>query len=393
MKSFINNLSSPNITTVILWIAFFIPFFIYGLYIFQYAVNIPYFDDYDAILNFINNFTQVRTLEDKIVLLFSQHNEHRIVFDRIVSLFFYYLLHEINFKFLIIFGNFGWILTTVMLVLYLQKNLNLSLVQLLPIPYLLLSFSHWENMFFAMAAIQNYWFIFFAIAFLICLSRNKLFLFCALFPMALFTSGGGIVLYPLGNIFLLLQRKWKYFSLFFALSTFFMILYFYGYHKPSYHPSVFATILAPFRATAYFFTFFGNILPLHNIVTLSSNIPLIGMFLPIGVILYLSSIYFSKRYNNCFLKLVIYFVVLVALMATSTRSGIGIWQAASSRYSMFPLLALVCLSTLVFAAISSTTIIRRTILVGILMCAVSFWGISIFIISPYSNSTLSDLSI
>ena len=120
-------------------------------------------------------------VEEKISLLFSQHNEHRIVFDRIVFLCHYYLFHEINFKVYIVFGNLGWILTTVMMVRYVQKNFQLPLTHLLPIPYLLLSFTHLENMFFAMAAIQNYWFVFFAVAFLMCLSMDKTFLLCALF--------------------------------------------------------------------------------------------------------------------------------------------------------------------------------------------------------------------
>ncbi len=380
MKLLIDDLSSYKTINWVLWITFFVPFFIYILYVFRYAVNIPYFDDYDAILNFLNKFIQVQTLGEKVSLLFSQHNEHRIVFDRVVSLCYYYLLNEVNFRSLIIFGNLGWMLTTVMLILYLQKNFHLSLAQLLPIPYLLLSFSHWENMFFAMAAIQNYWFMFFSLAFLICLSRGKLFLSCAFFSIALFTSGGGAVLYPLGNIFLLMQRRWKYFWLFFLLSTFCMVLYFYGYHKPSYHPSVFEAILAPFRATAYFFVFLGNIFPLHNIFILSSNIPLIGIFLPMGAVFYLSSIYFIGRYGDCFLKLVIYFVFLVALMTTLTRSGFGIWQAASSRYSLFPLLALVCLSTFIVTSISSTIAIRRAILFTTIICAIFTWGVSIFII-------------
>ncbi len=380
MKLLIDDLSSSKTINWILWITFFFPFFIYILYIFRYAVNIPYFDDYDAILNFLNKFVQVQTVGEKVSLLFSQHNEHRIVFDRIVSLCYYYFFNEVNFRSLIIFGNLGWILTTVMLVLYLRKNFHLSLAQLVPVPYLLLSFSHWENMFFAMAAIQNYWFMFFSLVFLIYLLRGKLFLICAFFSIALFTSGGGAVLYLIGNIFLLIKGRWRCFWLFFLVSTAFMVLYFYGYHKPSYHPSVFEAILAPFRATAYFFVFFGNISPLHNIVILPSNIPLIGVFLPMGAVFYLSSIYFIGRYGNCFLKLVICFVLLVALMTTLTRSGFGIWQAASSRYSLFPLLALVCLSTFIVTSTYSTIAIRRIMLFSTAMCAIFTWGVSVFII-------------
>jgi hypothetical protein len=374
MRSFINNLSFPKAVTVVLLIIFTIPFVVYALYIFIYAVNIPFQDDYLAVLNFMNTFTQIHSLREKIILLFSQHNEHRIVFDRIVFLCCYYLFHEVNFKYFIIFGNLGWMLTTVMLIVYLRKNYHLSLAHLLPVPYLLLSFNHWENMFFAMAAIQNYWFVFFSLAFLICLSRGKTCLFCALFPIVLFTSGGGIVLYPLGNLFLLLQKKWKSFASFLLISTSCMIFYFYDYYKPPNHPKILEAVLTPFSTITYLFSFWGNILPFPspNIITTT-----IFPFL-IGIILFLLSAYIVvKRKGDHFWQLVMCFIFLVALTTTLTRSGLGIWQASSSRYSMFPLLTLLCIYIFMVTSISVAFNTRRIILLSAVVCTMYYWVIGV----------------
>jgi hypothetical protein len=228
-------------------------------------------------------------------------------------------------------------------------------------------------MFFAMTAITNYWFVFFALAFLICLSRGKLLLFCALFPLALFTSGGGVVLYPLGNLFLLLQKRWKPFAWFFVLSTSCMVLYFYDYHKPLYHPSIFEAFLTPLRTMTYFFNFLGNI---SHLSLLINNNTLTFLSVIIGLILCSLFIYLvTKQYDDCFWQLTMCFVVLIALETTLTRSGFGVWQAASSRYSLYPLLTLVCVYIIIVTSFPVASAARRFVLVGTVMCALSFWAI------------------
>jgi len=357
--------------TVSLWIILLIPFFINGLFVFRYSVNIPYYDDYDVILNFMNTFVQTETPMEKASLLFLQHNEHRIVFDRIITICYYYLFGEVDFKSLIVFGNLGWALTVSMLMVCLKKNLN-SLYYLIPIPYFLLSFSHWENMFFAMAAIQNYWFIFFTIAFLISLSKDKVILSCVFFLMALFTSGGGVVLYPLGNLFLILRKKWKFFLFFFTVSTCCIIFYFHGYYKPPYHPGILEVALNPFRAMTYFLIFLGNVVPLQTKYSA----------LPIGFLLCSLAAYLVlKRHDHLFWKLIICFVIMIASLTTITRSGFGVEQAAASRYSLFPLLVLISIYVLAISSkMPRMTSIFRSVLFGVVVGAVLFWGTSFFFI-------------
>jgi hypothetical protein len=363
----------PKIIPAILGITFVLPFINYGLHIFLYAVNIPYWDDYDGVLDFMIRFVQSQGLAEKIVLLFSQHNEHRIVFERLVFLGNYYLFHEVNFKSYIVFGNLGWIFTTVLLVVYFREKFHLSLAHLLPIPYLLLSFIHWENMFFAMAAIPIYWFVFFSVAFLIYLSKDNRLLFCALFLLALFTFGGGVGLYPLGNLFLALRKKWRSFALFFVLSTSCMVFYFYHYQQPSQHPNILEAAFTPLRSMAYFFSFFGNLLPTYGGVPFLHDISLF-----LGFALFLLSVAFViKRDDDHLLPLTIGFITLTALTATLARSGLGVWQAASSRYSVFPLLALVCIYILIITALPKGTIAHKIIFVSAVLCAISFWGTSV----------------
>jgi hypothetical protein len=202
-----------------------VPFVAYGLNILKYAVNIPLHDDFDAALNFTNNFIHTGTAEGRVKLIFAQHNEHRIVFTRLIFLGNYYVLHGINFRYCIILGNLGWVLTVVMLTLIFHRIFRLSLLQLLPIPFCLLSFTHSANMFFATSSLAIYWFILFSVAFLYCLSRFKFFGLCVLFPVALFSFGGGVLLYPLGNLFLAARKRWKLAGTFFVWSTICIFVY------------------------------------------------------------------------------------------------------------------------------------------------------------------------
>lgn len=369
MKSQPYQSASQKIAAATIWVLFMLPFLVYALAVYWYATNVPYQDDYDVVLGFLLKFDQVQTLREKIVLLFSQHNEHRIVFDRLIFLAYHYLFHEVNFRAFIMIGNFGWLATTLLLMWYVRQIFHLSWLAVVPIPYLLLSFSHWENMFFAMAGIQNYWFVLFAIGFLIYLTRARLVALCILFAIALFTSGGGIILYPIGNLFLLFQKKWKPLISFFAVSTLCMLFYFYGYYKPKGHPSIVATLLTPIKTGIYFLTFLGNILPL----SFNANALLFGI-----VLASLSSYLLFKRYRDAFYGLLIWFVLSIALVTTLTRSGFGVEQATSSRYSMFPLLLWVCVYVLLIATTLSTHRLNQIVVISTVVGTMFFWAVGIY---------------
>lgn len=77
-----------------IWI--FIPAVLFFNSVGDYMVNIPYTDDYDAMLDFLNNFSQAG-FGRKMELLFSWHNEHKIVPSRIIYTIYYGITGGINF--------------------------------------------------------------------------------------------------------------------------------------------------------------------------------------------------------------------------------------------------------------------------------------------------------
>ena len=66
----------------------------------MYSVNMPNWDDYDAILDWLNFNVTNHDAAKFFQILFSQATEHRIVFDRLVTLIYYYLFKSVNFSIL-----------------------------------------------------------------------------------------------------------------------------------------------------------------------------------------------------------------------------------------------------------------------------------------------------
>ena len=146
----------------------------FGIYVWavlRYTVNMPYWDDYGAILNFLNNYVNSSFFE-KLKLIFSQHNEHRIVFNRLIEIAQYKLFGEVNFLYLIIIGNFGWGLVILLLWNYTKKS-SCSLLLFTPVIFFMLTFVHFELMTWAMASLQQYYQILFSLLAIYFMVTNK----------------------------------------------------------------------------------------------------------------------------------------------------------------------------------------------------------------------------
>src|SRR4051812_42559084 len=97
-----------------------IPAIVYFAIVCQYAVNIPSQDDYGATLDFLCQYKLAHGT-DKIWLLFSQHNEHRILSSRIVYVLYNQLSGTINFRHIIILANLQLLLVFVVTVALIRQ--------------------------------------------------------------------------------------------------------------------------------------------------------------------------------------------------------------------------------------------------------------------------------
>ncbi|WP_215877216.1 hypothetical protein HF292_015790 (plasmid) [Acidithiobacillus ferruginosus] len=324
-----------------------VPLFVYIWAFLKYTVNMPYWDDYDSVLGWLLQFLYDSNLHQKLILLFRQHNEHRIVFGRIIELADVYLFGKVDFIYLDFIGLLGlFCLLSVML--YIAKMKELKTYELIPIPFLMLTLSQSTQISFAMASMQQYWQLLLSVlslAFLISFRGYVSFVTaCVLAIIASFTGAGGLIVFPVGLIYLALSKKLRLSFLWSMVAAVISYIYFIYLH---YEPTLIGkashayAYSHPIKYVEYAVSFVGN--AGHNLSqAFYFGCVLIAMAMSLFVI--------SLRKNDKILTYISVFVLATAAAAGLSRVSMGIGEALSGRYTIYSLLIL---STLYIALISS----------------------------------------
>ena len=313
---------------------FILPVVLYFILFFNNRVNIPSWDDYDIFLSYLNSPEQ-----EQLALLFSQHNEHRLVFSKIMAKAMVYCFGFIDFSYLALIGNL--MLCALFYLIYnLFKTYNpYSIYFILPLSYLLFLSPSSENITWATGAIQNYSVVFFALFSFFLFSKNIfLALICA--SLASFTSGSGLfifialLLWSLGNILKKDKNAWRQFILISLFSSVIYGSYFYHYISPIKTYQIQDILLNPWQTLHYFFIFLG------------SYVQDIWISFILGVLSFSFFIYLTITkyfYKNPLIYYFLIFLLINALAAALNRSVFGPEQALSSRYVIISVLFLLFL--------------------------------------------------
>lgn len=298
-----------------------------------YIVNIPYWDDYDLALVFLDQYLSTEGIGNKLSLLFSQDNEHRIMTQRLLFILDYSIFGELDFTHIMRFGNCIWIA----LWYFFYRISGLSIFQLLPVTFFIFvpldRIVNWEGTAFIHPSILLLSFL--ALFFL---NRNTskafiLAIICAFF--ATFTLGNGMFVFIAGFLVLILQepidqKKLLIWGLGFVC---FAGFYFYDYNSPSGHPSIIQTLLQqPIAVMAYPCVFLGVIFKsLYSTHQYAG--PIIGM---LTILFTLGLVYF--KWNHIKKQPVLLAILALLLftigIAALTRAGFGIGQATTRRYQL-----------------------------------------------------------
>lgn len=310
------------------YLVIFSPFIIYLSFVQQYALNLPRMDDYDAILNFLNNFKKAQFAE-KLSLLFSQHNEHRIFTSRLVYAIYYEVFGHINFR-NIIFINAITIFFIYLILVYFIKKLMPVLWPLAALAFSMCIFdiNGFENADFAMAGMQNYGVILFFVAsiFFYSLESKKFIPLAALCQvLCIFSSGNGnlgaflVLLFTIFN-----KEKTKTITALMCLLIF-APLYYLHYIKP---PTNFFT-LNPSKFIPYFFHSLGAHFGYH-----------LGFFAGAGLFVSLIGLLpftdgFKTKENTLPFVFISGFVICSMGIMSVFRGNLPIEGSQSSRYYIY----------------------------------------------------------
>jgi hypothetical protein len=311
------------------WI--FIPVFLYFNIVNQYALNIPTRDDYDVILNFLYEF-KTGSLREKIILLFSQDNEHRLLHSHLLYALYYILFDHINFRHLIIIGNLQLVAISLISAYFIRKVAgkywtiaafiwNLCLFDL----------NTYENGNFAMACMQNYGVIMLFLLSLFLYSRNNKFIIPAacLQALCIFSSGNGMVASLFIVILALLSKDRLKKIVSIAVMLIFVPLYFTGYTQPPASDGTHFSTIDLSKAIPYFVKETG--------AHFSFDYSLISGMVVLVVLLMVFP-YRKLRTNSDIWPILCILGFLIATMGTIAlfRSNLKGAQFQTSRYLIYP---------------------------------------------------------
>jgi len=301
----------------------------YAYTVFHYALNIPHWDDYDAVLDFMNHFKTSTSLSSKILLLFSQQNEHRILFTKCFFALYYALFHILNFQNAILFNIVLILMVFTILSYFIKKALPESWpFAVLIMSICLFDLNGYENADFAMAGLQNYGIILLFVGSMFFYSKDKkifLSFACLLQAICVYSSGNGN-LASFCLVLFVLFRSYRPAKIT-AIITFLITapLYFVGYNRVNQ-----AFTLQPSKFVPYF---------LHTIAGhfgLNGGI-IIGVSMLIALLI-LSPHLKGKKFNEDRLPLLFITVFILGSCGIISifRGAFPIDSAVSSRYMVYP---------------------------------------------------------
>jgi hypothetical protein len=310
----------------------------YFYYIATYAVNIPYLDDYDAILKYILTF-QNASVWDKIKSLFLPHNEHIMVMTRGMSWVGYGLTGKIDFGNLLIIGNGLLLIELVFLYRLFTPSLRFSPLYFLLIVGIFLNPQYSPTSFWAMALWSNIWVLLPVALSIFVLSNPKTWHWSLpVAVLALFSNGNGLMIWPVGFFILFLdKRPWMQYVMWGFTAVLACGIYFYLVRQqPS--SGIFELSNLP-------------LLPLNILAFLGAYGALLGgklgqvMAVGVGIIVVVTSFFTLKKYlktherTDLILLSFIAFILLTALAVALFRAEKGMGIVIGGRYRQYSSLA------------------------------------------------------
>jgi len=255
------------------------------------------------------------------------HNEHRIFIPRLITLIDFAIEGKTNFITLIWIGNCGWFAIIFLCWSY-AKKIGITIFEFCPALLILTCLSQYELMNWAMASIQQYYQLLFALVGLWMMVVGRVYLTLIFLVLSTFTGGGGLALAPIILIYHFLKKNWNDLLLsavvvFALIGVYFVLL---EYKMPSYHPSLIAAVLSPHKLVIFSLGFIGG---------LAKNLVVSILF---GLVL----LYFlARRFSYVFEQAPVFFwwiayLLASALMVSISRSGLGVEVSVSHRYAPYP---------------------------------------------------------
>lgn len=313
----------------------------------RYAVDFPYRDDFNAILEPMLQMQAAHSYPQVLLIAMKQHNEHRLVFAKAVQFLLFRAEGRVDFRTLIVAGNLGLVALCAALLSGVRKQLPSSHVLAIA-PLLIFSPLQGGQAIWAMACLSNFWVLAFAGWALFLLTQPckwALVAACLLAVLAAFTSGQGLFCFVAGLAGLAMQRYWRKTLAWLGVFGLTTMIYFNGYAHPHDLPMEFSA-----RSVVFFPTITGAAVssPLCHLLDRFAGGDQAGearSFLPLRcaiglVMLAMVANLWVRNYHrrNSFLPAFLLYLVMLCVSASLTRSSLGLQVATDMHYNIISLL-------------------------------------------------------
>lgn len=313
------------------------------LFIKEYGVNVPFWDQFHFIPLLDKMFSGHLSFAD----LFAQHNEHRTPFAWLTMLLLGSITHYNN----VAEMYFSWFLlcltSCVLLSVYI-RNFGTSqgaLAKFIPVVWLIFSLRQWESLLWGITLSIFMMVLFFVLSvYSLEKSRNIggwFVLSIVSGVICSFTFANGLLIWPIGFIQILWtwwsqrkEYKWSYskmISVWCLMGILVYIAYFVGYVQPSHHPSLLYFMHHPFSSASFLMVCIGSPLAVDIYTAAAMGILLLASY--IYVLVYAIKRDSQTRSVMTFPLSLVSFSLLTAAILVLARSGFGVEQALSSRYT------------------------------------------------------------
>ena len=315
------------------------------------------------------NIIQSANFSEKLSILFSQDGEHRLVFTRLSHILSYALFGDINFKFLVIFGNTA-LVALFFLFLKTIKVPHATLLYFIPISILLFQLQSWKNMIWAQAALQHqYILVFTGLTFYFLGKYSNRSFYSAFFfaVVSVFTHGSGLATIFIGWVALLISKRYRQ-SAVWAIGAFILgLFYFKNFYTIT---NVFAgtqSLAGLKNLLMYFFSYLGSSISLNEMPVAVG----FGVVLSFYLCFLTKDKYFERNLTvYVFMTHIFFHAALVAI----ARSDLGLENVFSPRYKIDSVV-LVILVYISLADRFSLTADKfsKFVSIGILFAATSYY--------------------
>ncbi len=310
------------------WI--FIPVLVYFKMVNQYALNLPIGDDYNAVLQFLNNF-KTAAFSDKFGLLLQQHNEHRILSSRFIFLLYDTIAGNINFINLIFIANLQLVIIFIVAILFIKKAMpKYWNITALMVGFCIFDMNNYDNADFAMCGMQNYGVIMlFMLSLLFYSYDNRKYIIPAILCqiICIYSSGNGMIAAFVLVLFTVFIRDRK--RIISSVVTFliFTPLYFIHYTKAA-DQSTYSNDLS--KIVPFYLHLAGGHFG-YEIGVVAGVL----MFIVLALVLPISKKIHIKENALPFLSILVFILVSNAVVSVF-RSNVKMLDSYSSRYLIYP---------------------------------------------------------